>query len=179
MVYEWRPGAVKYPVSADVAAEELHRIEGKNGAVTAVAVLDESRSKKAVLHECFEWDDTVAGEQWRLKQSRDLIGSIVKVSVVDDCGNTGKTKSVSVREFVNSIDTYENGRGTPGRFVCVDTAMANADTREVVIRNALRELIAFRKKYSMLQEFGKIFGAIDDVTEDFKQEVAGCQKENG
>ncbi len=158
--YEWRTNI--YPVSAGVAAEEIQRIEKAQGVVTAENVLDESRSEEATLHDCFEWDDGLAGEKWRLKQSSDLIGNIVRVSIADTDENN--EQQVRVRAFLNSEDKYKCGIGTKGAFVSVDTALSDKNIRETVLKNAIRELIAFKNKYATLSELGNVLSAIDDLS---------------
>ena len=63
-------------VEAQDAGEELERINKKYGQTTASNVVDESRPKKAVLHEAFEWDDEVAAEEHRKTQARSLIKTV-------------------------------------------------------------------------------------------------------
>ena len=157
--YEWRAQA--YPVSAQDAAEELRTIEKKRGEVTAENVLDSSRPDGAVLHDCFEWDDSVAGEKWRLKQSSDLIGNIVRVSI-PEAADEGEKKT-ETRFFVNARDRYEEGITTKGAFVTIDTALTDKEIYQNVLKNAIRELNSFRKKYSMLKELSAVFEEIEKI----------------
>jgi exonuclease VII small subunit len=51
--------------------EEL--MERNGGEITASSVVSEAAKKHSVLHGFFEWDDTVAGREFRLIQARKLI----------------------------------------------------------------------------------------------------------
>ena len=63
-VYFWKR---KLPVSAQMAGEYLEELEKKHSALTPEIVLEESREENAVLHKCFEWDDTKATEGYELE----------------------------------------------------------------------------------------------------------------
>lgn len=54
----------------------LQEIERANGALTPQAVVDAARCRSHPLHSCFEWDDKIAGEKYRLEQARALIRSV-------------------------------------------------------------------------------------------------------
>ena len=148
MVYEWR-----FPmgIPAQKAGAELERIERKHGALTAATVLDESRDSKAVLHPCFEWDDTKAAEKYRLSQARCIIASLT-VTVREE-------QRAPVRAFVNVAET----RRDEGKFINVAAALSDADMRRIVIRHAIAELESFLKKYRGLEELAEIFAAIESL----------------
>ena len=58
------------------AVLELNRISKKNkGKITPDAVVDSARNPHSPLHPCFEWDDSIAGDLYRLGQARELIRS--------------------------------------------------------------------------------------------------------
>lgn len=59
-------------------------------------------------------------------------------------------------------------KGNKGSFVSIGNAISNEEMRQTVLRNALVELLAFKKKYEELEELQRIFVAIDD----FEQEVS-------
>ena len=56
--------------------DELERIYETNGVLTPEAVVDDARPDDAPLHSHFEWDDALAGEQYRLVQARHLIRAV-------------------------------------------------------------------------------------------------------
>lgn len=68
-----------FGVPAAVAGRELRRIEQERGHLSSEAVVDEARPDDAALHPAFEWDDSVAGERYRMQQAATLIRAVVVV----------------------------------------------------------------------------------------------------
>lgn len=151
MVYKYR--ATRYSIPAQVAGEYLHELSEKENGVTAERVLDVSRPDDALLHEVFEWDDSVAAEAYRLRQSREFIGNIVVVQA--------DSKPVEpVRAFISVTDTAHSERGV---FKPVMQALNHEAERDIVLSNALRELNIFKEKYRRLSELKPVFEAIDSL----------------
>lgn len=163
--YQWRSG--NYPVSADDAHKEIERINKKEGCVTAQNVLDQSRPKKAVLHDCFEWDDNIASEKWRLHQSACLIGNLVKVACKQV--ESEEPKEVTVRAYVN---TENNRYAKKGSYVSINVAVEDERLYKVVLDNALKELKAFKAKYATLDDLSEVFKAIDTAVENAQRKGA-------
>ncbi len=77
ITYNWRHGAhINGGVAADVAGEELSRIQEEYGYCTADLVVQESRDPEAPLHPAFTWDDERAAELYRLHEARTVIKAI-------------------------------------------------------------------------------------------------------
>ena len=74
--YAFRNGTKIKGVSADVAGSELDRIYRDRGSLDPTLVVDEARPEDAQLHPVFEWQDEVAGENWRKYQARTLIRAV-------------------------------------------------------------------------------------------------------
>lgn len=139
MIYKWRVPI--YPnVSAQSAGERIEELEKQHGSVTPQILLDDSRPKEAVLHPCYEWDDSVAAEKYRLYQSKKIVGNIVTVTVSEE-----KQAQEPIRAYVSI-----NNRNEQGVYVSSIKALSDEDTREVVLENARSELRAFIKKYKGL-----------------------------
>jgi hypothetical protein len=56
--------------------DELLAIRAQHGVLTPAVVRDEARNVDHPLHNRFEWDDSVAGEAYRLDQAHRLIQSV-------------------------------------------------------------------------------------------------------
>ena len=156
MVYKFEWKNKTYPVSAQEAGEYLHSICEQENQVTAERVLELSRDQDAILHPCFEWDDTKAAEKFRLTQARQIISSIV--TVIEEDGS-----EEPVRAFVSVSSTEHSEKGI---FKPVITALSNAEDREIVIKNALRDFQILEEKYHHLQELSKVFNAINELIND-------------
>jgi len=67
----------RWTVPPATIAGELQRIWNEQGQkLTPVAIVAEAADETHPLHECFEWDDSLAAEQHRLWQARQLIRSV-------------------------------------------------------------------------------------------------------
>lgn len=75
--YFWRNG-FHFPkgLTAEQAVAELDRIRAAEKELTARAIVDHSTPEDAVLHGCFEWDNDVAAEKYRLQQANMIPRSI-------------------------------------------------------------------------------------------------------
>ena len=151
MVYKWNIGG--HHVDANATGAYFEELEAREGSVKAETVLDEARDEDALLHPAFEWNDGVAAEKYRLSQSRQLIGDLVRVVVSD----TGEKKES--RAFVNII-----AHPTTAEYRSVCIAMDDDAMRETVLANAYKELTAFKKKYAELSELSEVFMAIEKLS---------------
>lgn len=160
MAYKWK---YQMPVDAQTAGEELERISGKYGGVLLPEnIVDESRDANAVLHNCFEWDNNIAAEKYRVEQARYIIRNIVCI-VEKPAIEDGQTKTVEVvRAFV---DVSEKPKGV---FIPIKTALNQENYREKILRDALAELRMFQKKYRIYAELAGICKAIDNFAATLK-----------
>lgn len=158
--YSWKTG-VQFNVTAKVAAETIADLQRKLGKedVTAKELLNASRAENAPLHDCFEWDDSIAAEKFRTDQARRIIGGInITIQKVD-------SPPVVTRAFVNINNVAPKKEGS---FVSTEYAMEKPDLRNLVLRNALRELRAFQAKYDVYQELTSVFKAINAFGDSLK-----------
>ena len=155
--FSWKAGT-QFPVEAKVAADTIRSLQKTLGkdAITAKELLDDSRAENAPLHSCFEWDNDIAAENYRLYQSRKIINSIVVEIVKDD------KPPIATRLFVNVQPVAPKKQG---EFVAFDVALGNKDYRQRVLDNALIEIRAFQRKYSSYSELASVFKSIDDFAD--------------
>lgn len=145
MVYRWKlPGVI--PVDAQTAGEELQRICTEHGGLDPADIVDESRDTSAPLHPCFEWNDEVAAEKYRQTQAAQIVRSIVTVEET-------RSGPQEVRAFVHVQQKYHP----------ISVVVNSADQMEELLKTALDELQAFRRKYSALSRLAPVIKAIDDV----------------
>lgn len=117
--------------------------------VTPENVLNKARNKKTELHKCFEWDDSVAGEKYRLIQAREIIRHFVIVTS-EDKEDAPKIRSYQITTTTNK---YE-----PTRLF-----IQKPDEYTALLERAKSELEAFKQRYKMLSELEEIFAAIDEL----------------
>lgn len=101
---KFRSGSRVSGCNAETASAELDRIREKFGKVVPANVVDESRSKRAPLHNVFEWNDGAAAQEYRLYQARTLIRAVVVEYVIPENGS--KETFVSVNEYTHVGDAY-------------------------------------------------------------------------
>jgi hypothetical protein len=149
LIYNWKRNMA---VKAQDAGEFIENLEKKHGAITPKIILDESRSDKALLHKCFDWNDTTAAEKYRESQAGFIIRNLVVVNVSQ---SDPTNEEVSVRAFV-SVTAEENKQ-----YVSINTALADDGMREEVLSSCLSELKAVKVKYGNLKELAAVWAAIE------------------
>lgn len=156
-VIKWKiPGL--YPVEAKDAHDELERIRMTTGRLDAENIVDESRPEEAVLHCCFEWNDSVAAEKYRQQQANGIVRSII---IRQAPVGSEHSEPVEVRAFVHTeTENYQ-----PLKIV-----LADKDMKKDMLRTALRDLVAFEEKYKKLNliALDPVFNAIDEVKKEVK-----------
>lgn len=63
-------------MNTEILQSEIQKIYDDNGEVTPSLVLKKAKLKRNPMHDLFEWDDTVAGHEYRLYQSRNYIRQV-------------------------------------------------------------------------------------------------------
>lgn len=154
--YEFAPGshfqagAHRNPEAVGAHVDSLKALYGKE--LTAEIVVEDARDPASPIHSFFEWDDTVAAEQYRLHQARGLIRAVVGRYA----GPEGQEKRI--RAFVH-VPAPPNPHYRP-----VEQAMSEAETRDLVLQRAWRELQEWRQRYADLKEFSELIQAITGTT---------------
>jgi hypothetical protein len=148
MIYEWKRNM---PVKAQTAGEHLEKLERKHGQLSPKLIVEDSRPEGATLHKCFEWNDDIAAEKYRENQARFILQNLVTVSVKQMTQN----EQSEVRAFVNVTKAEERA------YVSINAVMNDTDMRSELLRTALAELAAFKKKYQQLKELAEVFKVVD------------------
>ena len=152
--YSWR---VHHGVPAEVAGKVMEEIQERDGEVTKEAFLEESRPEDSPTHGCFEWDDSVAAERFRLHQSQMcILDLVVRVEKVNE------DKPRKAPAFINVSSEKK------ARYTDIEQALSKEDSRRIVLQNALKELETFREKYEGLVELTDVFAAIIEVERRIK-----------
>lgn len=112
--------------------------------ITPENVLLAAEDEESELHKCFEWDDSIAAEKYRLSQARQIIQFLVV-----------KTETVSEPVRVYQITSERNVYQPTKLF------LQQPDEYAILLNRAKDELKAIRKKYKQISELETIFEAID------------------
>ena len=147
--YKFRNPGLWKGVSADDAAAELNRIREKRGTLKPEFVVEESKDKNAVLHNCFTWDNKKAAELWRKQQASDLIRNIVCIVVNENV-------ETEIRAFVNVVTgTLPDRSYTP-----VTEAILDDTAYKDLLAQAKAEMESFINKYSQIEELNGVKAAM-------------------
>ena len=150
MIYKWgsrRPTGV----AAQIVGERLEKIKKRNkDALTPTVVVKDARNPESPIHPCFEWDDSVAAEKWRLDQAAEIMRSIV---VIQD----GESETTEPRHVYIGIGTPDTG----SRYATSVEVMSDDDLRSQVIRQTMAQLVGIRKRMDWLNELASVWKAVD------------------
>lgn len=150
--YEWK--TFQFPVSAQEAGEEIEKISiAKGGEIQAKDIVEKAKDADTVLHKCFEWNDKIAAEKHREATARVMLGNLI----VTEIQINGETIVQPTRAFVNVSVASDD---TERRYMNIGNVLENEECKNSMLQNALRELQAFQKKYSVLQELA---GFMDEI----------------
>lgn len=140
---EWKVKGL-YKADAETVYREITSLGDK---FSPEDIVEAAKDESSELHKCFEWNDEVAAQKWRLHTARMLVNQLVIRTETSD----NIPVAVRVISSASEVNTY------------VPTKMlikSESDYADLLAR-AKRELQAFQQKYSTLTELQDIFTAID------------------
>lgn len=147
--YKWKTGA-RIKIDPQVAGDVCDALE-KEGRLTPAELVSVSRDEDAPLHGAFEWRDEIAAEKYRETQAGHIIRSLeVKL--------TGSSEPVRAY-FPVAIS------GGGRQYTSTEIILQDATSRDTLLKNALAELRAFKRKYKILEELSAVFEAIEQAGE--------------
>jgi hypothetical protein len=150
----WRKG-VRFrsdPVQVLEVIEELNVAHG--GYAPDGALVEVARDPQNFLHSDFEWDDSVAGEKYRLMTEKNMKRNLVFISHSTVPDAPPKTIRVLQR---TTIDTPQ---GSQKVWMSTVDMLADPEGRDKILKTAKRELDSFVKKYEDLSELADILSPI-------------------
>ena len=141
--------------AAETVYNELERVRALGGGDLELSTLvDESRAANAPLHEEFTWANGEAAAQWRLQQARKVVQSL---EVIHD-----KTPATRKYESVKVLNVVAEEPAKPKQvFRTVEDVLANPTTRADLLSQAIRDALAFKRRYAGLSELAGVIAAVD------------------
>lgn len=140
----WKNGYGYFKADATKCANEIESI---NGAITRESVLEKARDHNSELHKCFEWDDTVAAEKYRLVQA----GEVLRFIVYEEETKPTDRPEIRVFQITEKSEGYK-----PTKII-----VKQEDEYQKLLANAWAELRAFKAKYACLEELREIMDLIN------------------
>jgi len=126
--------------------------------LTAENLLRKASKKSSSLYEFFDWDNSSAGEKWRLNQARGLINEI-KIIVDDKEIYAFENVYVAVKEVQNP--TTPLSKFGIREYKTIVEVMNDDDYKNQLIHRALSEATYWKEKHAELIELNSIFISID------------------
>lgn len=131
--------------------QELEQIRKSNGGFLRPSdVVEHARDENSALHSHFTWDDTEAAEKYRLAEARALIRVCVKVS---------EQTSEKIRAFVSLTPDRKGDGGYRAMAEVLDDQIL----MDVLLRDAVAEVAAFKRKLERYKELAELNGLIEEV----------------
>ena len=141
---------------AQVYGQRLYELmsEKNKDELTPSDVVEDAKKKRSVYHDYFVWDDSAAGEQYRLQQARGILNGIVKVKIVNV-----EDEPVVLRAF-HCVNVGDNG-DSHRAYVPEEVVFESVDFSAQVIDDALREAESWNRRYRTYSELAEISKAIE------------------
>jgi tRNA A37 N6-isopentenylltransferase MiaA len=158
---KWKQNVPNKGIEATKAHAALEEIRKGNNGLTDDAIVQAAKPKSHALHKWFEWDDSQAAKEHRRSQARQLIRSL---EVVYTEAPDIKTRVYEVEQKVRPQD--------PGRtvYTTAEEVLANPESRDRLIAEAIRSAMQFRRRFKMLHELDAVMQAIDKAVAELGSE---------
>lgn len=150
-------------VSAEVAGAVCQQLHETKEGLTPQGLVDVSRPVDAPMHNEFEWDDSIAGEKYRVEQAKHVIRNLV---IVKSDINKEREVKLDVQPEIPEEEVQDRAfQSTYERknlYVPLMDALTNETWRANLLEAAKRDTRCFIAKYRRLDELAKI---IDDMND--------------
>jgi len=155
MKHRWKRKPKNAP-DADTTVRYIESIKKKCGLtnITERIIVQESRRKKSLLHNCFEWDNIKAANSWRLEQARKILACLVVVVEGDD------DEVLYVRKYVAQS---ELGEDTGSGYISITKIRSDEELNKTYIKQLYRELQEMKYKLRAYKVFASVVSAIEAV----------------
>lgn len=141
MLAEWRVKGI-YKADAQKVADEIG-----NDKITPQEMIEKARNEQSELHKCFEWNDTVAAEKYRLQQARNVLSMLVFKP------KTEEEQPLRIFSLTTEKSTYQPT-------VCF---LKQEEEYQTLLKRAIRELQSFKEKYKTISELEGVFEEIEKI----------------
>ena len=150
MIYEWKKPL--YKIKAQDAGQYFDSLAKRDGYLKPNVIVKEAESETALLHTCFEWNNTTAAQKYRENQAKAIIRNIVTVYK-----ETEDQAEIKTRAFVH-VSTEETTS-----YLDINSVIVDDELRKNLLDQAKKELLAFQTKYKTLNELSIIFDCIKQI----------------
>lgn len=154
---KWKNGSM-VGCSAEMAYRFFERIRADNGGdLDLDDAVHKSKPKDAPLHNDLEWNNAKCGDLYRRDQMRKITQ---KLEVIRP-GMTAATRAYEAVNVEVVSDTPKNAQQHSYVFRRIEDILADPATRADLLGQAVRDAIAFRRRYAALSELSHLIEVID------------------
>lgn len=136
-------GFMKFSADAQKCYAEITSLEE----ATPENIVDLARDESTELHKCFQWDDSIAAENWRRQQARQVCQSLTVTIEVDE----EKTQTYRVIQHDPVTMAYRP----------IVYTVRDQDAYSRLLEQAKSELKSFKARYARLAELSEIIEEIE------------------
>ena len=163
--YRWKTGRPQPKIEAEVFGHALEQIDRDFGRITAEQVVNRARDPDSNIHNIFSWDDEKEAEKWRRHHARQLIGSLVTISV-----KVEHAHPLEVRGFFSVQETPNSNRA----YLPTERILTNRDLKAMLLGDAAKELDSFLVKFAGIVAVGSpaithVHEAIDSIRDEISR----------
>lgn len=153
----------------DVVRHELLALSDRSGGrLNPRTVVDRAREPEHPLHAFFEWDDTKAGEAFRLVQASALIRE-VKLQVVVESKDPMRVQLLIQRAFYSLPSLRGSEKGSY-------VATASIEDPSELANEVLVQIENLRKKHAALAQLSGVWRAVDEAREKIQPQEPARRK---
>lgn len=150
--YEWAVGS-RFTLDPNIVGKACEELES-NGNLNAASLVDMSRPEDSPTHPLFEWDDSVAAEEYRKTQAGKAIRALVTVEIKE---------APSIARIYPKVRAYASV--APNVYEGTIKVLQDSEKRGRILEQAKKDLKIFENKYHMLLELADVFTAIKKVVD--------------
>ena len=132
----------------------------KHFGLTAENLLKKASKKSSSLYDFFDWDNSSAGEKWRLQQARSVINEI-KIVVNDKEIYAFESVIVNVEDLKPTVSVQKGFNKR--EYVPIVEVMNKEEYRKQIVQRALAEAVYWKERHSELTELSAIFSLINET----------------
>lgn len=143
-----------------IVDKEFEKIKKAEGNLSPRLIVEKAKDKNSPLHKYFEWNDSKAGEGYRLWQARMLINRIT-ITISGEQVPKYENCSITIREVNEDGDREEvviKGYKT------YQEIKSSEEYKQEILLRALREIESWKSTYDRYSEFKNINKEIDKTS---------------
>jgi hypothetical protein len=159
---KWKQHVPKKNIDPVKAHKALESIRKRDNGLTDDGIIASAKATNHVLHDWFEWDDSVAANEHRRSQARALIRSLEVIY----------EETPSVRTRVYEVEHKSRPQDEDRTvYTTVEEVLSNPQSRDRLIAEAIKSAMQFRNRFKMLHELEGLIKEIDKVIEKLGSEI--------